>query len=98
MGRYPRDTALDTQAEATYSSTGCGAPHWRARASKAENALARFRPDAVVQAYRDFPGFPLDCFLDRPMEHASEGPPLVRRQIERLTESGILKPPPAMAA
>lgn len=65
----------------------------RARASKAENALARFRPDAVVQAYRDFPGFPLDCFLDKPMELPGEGPPLVRRQIERLTESGILKPP-----
>lgn len=70
----------------------------RARASKTENALARFRPDAVVQAYRNFPGFPLDCFLKKPMELASEGPPLVRRQIERLTESGILKPPPAMAA
>ena len=70
----------------------------RARASKAENALARFRPDAVVQAYRDFPGFPLDCFLDRPMERASEGPPLVRRQIERLTASGILKPPLDRAA
>ena len=70
----------------------------RARASKAENALARFRPEAVVQAYRNFPGFPLDCFLDRPMELPGEGPPLVLRQIERLIESGILKPPRAKAA
>lgn len=70
----------------------------RARASKAENALARFRPEAVVQAYRDFPGFPLDCFLDRPMELPGEGPPLVLRQIERLIESGILKPPLDKAA
>ena len=64
----------------------------RARASKAENALARFRPEAIVQAYRDYPSFPLDCFLDKPMELASEGPPLVKAQIERLTDAGILKP------
>ena len=70
----------------------------RARASKRENALARFRPEAVVRAYTDFPGFPLDCFLDKPMELASEGPALVRWQIERLTESGILKPPLDKAA
>lgn len=63
----------------------------RARASKAENALARFRPDAVAPHYRDYPGFPLDCFLETPMEKASEGPPLVQKQIERLQDAGILK-------
>lgn len=64
----------------------------RARSSKAENALARFRPEAVVSHYRDYPGFPLDCFLETPMEKASEGPPLVQKQIERLQDAGILKP------
>lgn len=64
----------------------------RARASKAENALARFRPEAIVPHYRAYPGFPLDCFLKTPMEKGSEGPPLVQKQIERLCEAGILKP------
>ncbi|MDX2223367.1 MAG: nitrilase-related carbon-nitrogen hydrolase [Rhodospirillaceae bacterium] len=63
----------------------------RARATLAENALARFRPEAVAQAYRDYPGFPLDCFLAAPMEKAAEGPPLVRRQIERLKAAGVYR-------
>ncbi len=50
-----------------------------------------FRPEAVAAAYADFPGFPLDCFLESPMLLASEGPPLVRAQIERLTERGVFR-------
>ncbi|MEQ9111891.1 MAG: nitrilase-related carbon-nitrogen hydrolase [Rhodospirillaceae bacterium] len=64
----------------------------RARASVHENALARFKPEAIVQAYKDYPGFPLDCFLETPMELGREGPALVKAHIERLREAGILKP------
>lgn len=67
----------------------------RARASTDENAIARYRPEAIVQAYKDFPGFPLDCFLDTPMREASEGPPLVMAQIDRLRAAGIFKHPEA---
>ena len=64
-----------------------------ARADAAENTLARFRPEAVAELYRQFPGFPLDCFLDSPMQTASEGPPLVIRQIARLQTAGVLRRP-----
>jgi predicted amidohydrolase len=63
----------------------------RARAAAADAMLARFRPEAVAEAYAAFPGFPLDCFLETPMEHGAEGPALVRRQIERLRAAGIYK-------
>jgi predicted amidohydrolase len=65
----------------------------RTRASLRENALARFRPEAVAKAYRDYPGFPLDCFLDKPMEKGAEGPALVVQQIARLQAAGIFKAP-----
>jgi predicted amidohydrolase len=63
----------------------------RARADLRDNPLAQFRADAVARAYREFPGFPLDCFSEHPMERAAEGPALVRRQIDRLTAAGIFK-------
>jgi predicted amidohydrolase len=63
----------------------------RARASQRDNLLARFRPEAVAEAYANFPGFPLDCFLDKPMERASEGPPMVQAQIMRLKTAGVYK-------
>lgn len=51
----------------------------------------RFRPGAVAEAYARFPGFPLDCFLDRPMMEASEGPKLVHRHIEHLRRVGVFR-------
>jgi predicted amidohydrolase len=63
----------------------------RARGSQRDNLLARFRPEAVAEAYANFPGFPLDCFLDKPMERAAEGPPLVQAQIMRLKAAGVYK-------
>ncbi len=64
----------------------------RAR-SRAAARPGVFRPDAVAQAYGEFPGFPLDCFLDRPMLEPGEGPPLVRAQIERLFARGVFRRP-----
>ncbi len=61
----------------------------RARANPSENVLARFRPEAVAAAYRQHPGFPLDCFAREPMQNAAEGPALVRKQIEALRTAGI---------
>ena len=52
-----------------------------------------FRPEAVADAYARFDGFPLDCFLAQPMQLASEGPPLVRAQLERLYARGVLQRP-----
>jgi predicted amidohydrolase len=64
----------------------------RARARAAARPGA-FRPEAVAAAYADFPGFPLDCFLGRPMQSAAEGPALVRAQLERLFARGVLQRP-----
>ena len=49
--------------------------------------------EAVADAYARFDGFPLDCFLAQPMQLASEGPPLVRAQLERLYARGVLQRP-----
>jgi predicted amidohydrolase len=65
----------------------------RQRARAPGRHEGRFRPAAVARAYADFPGFPLDCFLARPMVDASEGPALVRRQLERLRERGVIAAP-----
>lgn len=65
----------------------------RARADALDNPLTQFRAEAVVEAYRQFPGFPLDCFAQQPMQRAAEGPAKVRAQIARLTRAGVLKPP-----
>jgi predicted amidohydrolase len=64
----------------------------RARA-RALARTGRFRPEAVAAAYAEFPGFPLDCFLDQPMVSPAEGPALVRTQLERLFTSGVLRRP-----
>jgi hypothetical protein len=45
----------------------------------------------VAEAYRQFPGFPLDCFLAQPMLEAAEGPALVRQQLERLITQGVIR-------
>ncbi len=63
----------------------------RARANRSENVLARFRPALVAAAYRQFPGFPLDCFSVQPMRSAAEGPPLVRQHIDKLLRAGVLR-------
>ena len=65
----------------------------RARAVLADDPRVRFRPESVVRAYADFPGFPLDCFLAAPMETAAEGPKLVTAQIAALRAHGVLTPP-----
>ena len=65
----------------------------RARAALADDPRIRFRPESVVRAYADFPGFPLDCFLGTPMEEAAEGPKLVAAQIATLQARGVLTPP-----
>ena len=62
----------------------------RARA-RALGRPGTFRPDAVAAAYAAFPGFPLDCFLERPMISPAEGPALVREQIERLLVGGVFR-------
>jgi predicted amidohydrolase len=64
----------------------------RARA-RAAGRVGAFRPEAVAEAYATFQGFPLDCFLERPMMVPGEGPPLVRAQIERLIERGVYQRP-----
>jgi hypothetical protein len=64
----------------------------RARA-RALARPGRFRPEAVAAAYADFPGFPLDCFLDQPMVSPAEGPALVRAQLARLFTHGVLRRP-----
>ena len=63
----------------------------RIRAALADDPRVRFRPEAVADAYAKFPGFPLDCFLDVPMESAAEGPALVIAQVERLRTLGVLR-------
>ena len=65
----------------------------RARTVLADDPRVRFRPESVVRAYADFPGFPLDCFLAAPMETAAEGPKLVTAQIAALQARGVLTPP-----
>jgi hypothetical protein len=52
-----------------------------------------FDPRSVAAAYKDFPGFPLDCFLHTPMELASEGVALVTQHIEQLKQRGVIKAP-----
>jgi predicted amidohydrolase len=63
----------------------------RARANPAENHLARFRPGEVTTAYRDYPGFPLDCFADTPMRNPREGIAITEAQIKMLQERGIYR-------
>lgn len=63
----------------------------RARNDPDENILARFRPEAVAQAYSQFPGFPLDIFAEDVMRSAAEGPALVASQIEALLDAGVFK-------
>ncbi|MEY4357618.1 MAG: hypothetical protein RL469_944, partial [Pseudomonadota bacterium] len=65
----------------------------RARDALADDPRVHFRPESVARAYADFPGFPLDCFLDAPMEAAAEGPKLVAAQIAALQALGVLTPP-----
>ena len=65
----------------------------RARTAYANDPAVRFDPRSVAAAYKDFPGFPLDCFLHTPMELASEGVALVTQQIEQLKQRGVLKAP-----
>lgn len=65
----------------------------RARAALADNPQVRFRPEAVAAGYANFPGFPLDCFLQTPMEKAGEGPALVETHIAKLQTLGILRGP-----
>ncbi|MFZ9477561.1 MAG: nitrilase-related carbon-nitrogen hydrolase [Steroidobacteraceae bacterium] len=65
----------------------------RARTAHANDPAVRFDPRSVAAAYKDFPGFPLDCFLHTPMELASEGVALVVQQIEQLKQRGVLKAP-----
>jgi predicted amidohydrolase len=62
----------------------------RARARAAARPGA-FRADAVAGAYAAFQGFPLDCFLERPMQSVAEGPALVRAQLERLYANGVFR-------
>jgi predicted amidohydrolase len=63
----------------------------RARANPAENRLANFRPGEVTQPYAQYPGFPLDCFADKPMESPMQGSALTEAQIMRLRERGIYR-------
>lgn len=63
----------------------------RARANPAENHLSRFRLGEVTKPYRDYPGFPLDCFAETPMNHPREGMAITEAQIKRLEESGIYR-------
>jgi predicted amidohydrolase len=63
----------------------------RARANPAENHLGRFRPGEVTKPYRDYPGFPLDCFAEKPMENPREGLALTQAQIARLERQGIYR-------
>jgi hypothetical protein len=65
----------------------------RARAARLEAHEGRFRPEAVADAYAAFPGFPLNCFLDKPMIEAWEGSDIVRAQIEKLLSTGIFRAP-----
>jgi predicted amidohydrolase len=63
----------------------------RARQRPPARHEGRFQAAAVADAYRQFPGFPLDCFLAQPMLEAAEGPALVRQQLERLVAHGVIR-------
>lgn len=65
----------------------------RARSCPNWSAIARFDPQAVGAAYSTLEGFPLDCFAERPMEAASEGPALVTEHIAELQRLGIYRAP-----
>lgn len=63
----------------------------RARANVQENHLARFRPGEVAKPYRAYPGFPLDCFAETPMQNPREGMAITQAQITRLLERDIYR-------
>lgn len=65
----------------------------RARAARLGSHEGRFRPEAVAAAYAAFPGFPLDCFLAKPMIEAWEGSDIVRAQIDKYRSVGIFRDP-----
>ena len=63
----------------------------RVRSEAAAAHEGRFRPEAIAEAYQRFPGFPLDCFLEKPMIEASEGTKLVNSQLEQLRRIGVIR-------
>ena len=63
----------------------------RVRSEAAAAHEGKFRPEAIAEAYQRFPGFPLDCFLEKPMIEASEGTKLVNSHLEQLRRIGVIR-------
>ncbi len=70
----------------------------RARRNAWRNLVALLETDLVAPVYRSVEGYPLDCFLETPMEDAREGLAFTVATIERYVASGIYTPPGAVGA